>query len=43
MVIFGFSAMSNVVETGTLKGRPFGGLMTLIKNCLLYTSDAADE
>ena len=31
---FGSTAMSNQVEAGILKGRPFGGLMTLIKNDL---------
>ena len=29
---FGSSAMSNVVESGPLRGRPFGGLMCLISN-----------
>ena len=33
---FGSSAMSNEVETGILKGRPFGGLMSLIKNELRH-------
>jgi len=27
---FGVSAMSSVVESGMLRGRPFGGLITLI-------------
>jgi len=33
---FGSTAMSNQVEAGVLrpKGRPFGGLMTLVKNDL---------
>lgn len=31
---FGSTAMSNQVELGILRGRPFGGLMTLIKNDL---------
>ena len=29
---FGSSAMSNVVESGILRGRPFGGVITLISN-----------
>ena len=28
---FGSTAISNQVESGVLKGRPFGGLMTLVK------------
>lgn len=42
---FGSSAMSNTVETGILAGRPFGGVMCLIKNNLrartrvIYCSD----
>ena len=28
--------MSNEIETGILRGRPFGGLMTLIRNDLRY-------
>jgi len=31
---FGGSAMSGVVESGPLRGRPFGGLMCLINNAL---------
>ena len=31
---FGISAMSSVVESGMLKGRPFGGVATLMKNNL---------
>ena len=31
---FGSSAMSKSVEVGMLRGRPFGGVMTLIKNDL---------
>ena len=33
---FGSSAMSKEIETGILRGRPFGGLMSLIKNDLRY-------
>ena len=29
---FGSSAMGHAVESGMLRGRPFGGVMTLIKN-----------
>jgi len=42
---FGSSAMSSTVESGILYGRPFGGVMTLIKvslrpyTQLIYTSD----
>ena len=32
----GSSAMSDEIETGILRGRPFGGLMSLIKNDLRY-------
>jgi len=32
--MFGSTAMSNRVETGILRGRPFGGLMCMIKNDL---------
>jgi len=32
---FGGSAMSSCVEKGMLRGRPFGGVMTLVKNSLL--------
>jgi len=31
---FGCSAMSNRVETGMLRGRPFGGVTTLVSNHL---------
>jgi len=31
---FGSSAMSSAVESGVIYGRPFGGVMTLIKNSL---------
>jgi len=31
---FGCSAMSSVVESGILRGRPFGGVMTLVSNKL---------
>jgi len=31
---FGCSAMSKTVESGMLKGRPFGGVMTMVKNDL---------
>ena len=43
--VFGTSAMSDVVESGVLRGRPFGGVSVLIKNewrgvtRLLYSSD----
>ena len=42
---FGCSAMSNKIEAGILTGRPFGGVMTLVKNNLktlvetIYTED----
>jgi len=42
---FGCSAMSKAVESGMLKGRPFGGVMTMVKNELrkltetIYCSD----
>ena len=31
---FGCSAMCNIVESGMLVGRPFGGVITLVKNSL---------
>ena len=31
---FGSSAMSSIVETGMLRGRPFGGVICLVKNSL---------
>jgi len=31
---FGCSAMATTVETGMLRGRPFGGVITLISNAL---------
>ena len=31
---FGCSAMSDCVASGVLTGRPFGGVMSLISNCL---------
>ena len=33
---FGSSAVSNEIDTGILRGRPFGGLMSLIRNDLHY-------
>ena len=35
---FGCSAMSTAVETGMLRGRPFGGVMTLINKKIKETS-----
>ena len=31
---FGCSAMSTIVQTGMLRGRPFGGVISLVKNSL---------
>lgn len=31
---FGSSAMDSIIETGVLRGRPFGGVMTLVNNKL---------
>ena len=36
---FGSSAMSNVVESGLLRGRPFGGIMCLIKKSLRSSTE----
>jgi len=36
---FGISAMSTAVESGMLRGRPFGGVITLIKNSLRNVSE----
>lgn len=36
---FGCSAMDNVVSSGPLIGRPFGGVMLLLKNELMYVSE----
>lgn len=36
---FGSSAMSSAVESNILKGRPFGGVMILVKNSLKYHSE----
>jgi len=33
--------MSNVVETGILQGRPFGGLITLINKMRSYRRETA--
>ena len=37
---FGSSAMSNEIETGILRGRPFGGLVSLIRSDLRYFTKA---
>jgi exonuclease III len=37
-VCFGSSAMNSVVESGVLRGRPFGGVMTLIHKKLQTVS-----
>jgi hypothetical protein len=36
---FGSSAMSSQVESGILRGRPFGGLMTLVDKSLLHCTE----
>ena len=35
-ITFGSSAMCNHIESGIIRGRPFGGLMTLIKKYATY-------
>ena len=37
---FGCSAMSRSLETGMLRGRPYGGVMTLIRNSLRSNTEA---
>jgi len=39
--MFGSTAMSNRVEAGILRGRPFGGLMCMIKNdlCTIHSEE----
>lgn len=36
---FGMSAMSNAVESGILRGRPYGGVITLISNKLRHITE----
>ena len=38
--MFGSTAMSNQVEAGILRGRPFGGLLCMIKNDLRTLTQA---
>ena len=43
--VFGSSAMTNTIETGVLRGRPFGGVIIMISDrlrkftCVLHSSD----
>ena len=43
---FGSSALASVVESGIMRGRPFGGLMMLVKKSLIHSTEivcAADR